>query len=120
MIFLTDIVIIDKKGGLSMEKNENEVKVRVLIACEDRGKNNADMFSEIYNKMFEVEYNKEISDFETAMEYAKVGNMSHILYFIDEINLRLSSLLDDMGGYTVEVTIDDLKNVLSQNANDSL
>lgn len=103
-----------------MGENENEVRVRVLIACDDKGKNNAEKFYVIYNKLFEVEYNEEISDFDIAMEYAKTGKMSHILYFIDEVNLRLSSLLDDMGGYTVDVTIDDLENVLSQNAYDNL
>lgn len=103
-----------------MAGKEYKGKVQVLIACDNRGKHNAESFSQIYNEMFEVEYNREISNFETAMEYAKSCNKSHILYFIDDVNLMLSSLLDDMGGYTVEVTIDDLKNVLSQNAHDSL
>jgi len=99
---------------------EKQKSVRVLITCNERGKNNADMFTEIYNNMFEVEYNEEISDYNAALEYARAGNMSHMLFFVDEINLILSSLKDEMGGYTVEVTIDDLKNVLSQNADDSL
>ena len=39
-----------------MSGNDNETKVKVLIACENEGKKNADIFSEIYNKIFEVEY----------------------------------------------------------------
>ena len=50
------------------------------------------------------------------MEYAENSGMSHMLYFLDDINLKLVSLLDDMGGYTLDVTVDDLKKVLSQNA----
>ena len=74
------------------------------------------IFSEIYNKIFEVEYSDRFESFEKAMEYAENSGMSHMLYFLDDINLKLVSLLDDMGGYTLDVTVDDLKKVLSQNA----
>ena len=47
-----------------MSGNDNETKVKVLIACENEGKKNADIFSEIYNKIFEVEYS---DSFETAV-----------------------------------------------------
>jgi len=99
-----------------MSGNDNETKVKVLIAYENEGKKNADIFSEIYNKIFEVEYSDSFESFEKAMEYAENSGMSHMLYFLDDINLKLVSLLDDMGGYTLDVTVDDLKKVLSQNA----
>ena len=34
--------------------------------------------------------------------------MSHVLYFIDSVNLKVISIADEMGGYTAEVTIDEL------------
>lgn len=103
-----------------MDENNNEISIRVLIACEDKGKTSAERFFKIYNKMFEVEYNTNISNFELAFKYAKRKNMTHMLFFVDKVNLTLSSLIDDMGGYTVDVTVDDLEKVLSQNAYDNL
>lgn len=46
--------------------------------------------------------------------------MTHMLYFTDDVNLILSSLADELGGYSLEITVDDLQKVLSQNAHDML
>lgn len=103
-----------------MNQNPDKMAVRVLIACKDKGIANAERFAGIYNKIFDVEYNRNLNDFDMAFQYAQKENMSHILFFMDTVNLKLVSLLDDMGGYTAEVTIDDLEKVLSQNAYDNL
>ena len=35
--------------------------------------------------------------------------MTHMLYFTDDVNLILSSLADELGGYSLEITVDDLQ-----------
>ena len=91
--------------------DENEV--RVMIAYKKEGKKSADRFAEIYKKLFKVE-------FEEALKEAERSDMTHMLYFTDDVNLILSSLADELGGYSLEITVDDLQKVLSQNAHDML
>ena len=38
---------------------------------------------------------------------------AHMLYFKDNTNLILASLADEMGGYSLDITVDDLRRVLS-------
>lgn len=47
-------------------------------------------------------------DIEKNTAYARKKNMTHVLYFIDTINLKVISLADEMGGFTVDVTVDEL------------
>lgn len=116
LIFLLLIDIIVKKGGLDVEGN----KVKVLITGQKAGENAAKEFAEIYDEIFEVEFDGDFPEFDTAFDKASVSGMTHMLYFQDDINLLLVSLADELGGYTAQITVDDLKNVLSQNAHDSI
>ena len=34
--------------------------------------------------------------------------MTHVLHFMDDENIRLVSLSDEMGGFTTDITINDL------------
>ena len=97
-----------------------ENKVRVMIASRKEGKISAERFAEIYKKMFDVVYINDFIKFEDVVKSAEAQNMTHILYFNDEVNLFLARLADDMEGYTLEITVDDLQKVLSQNAYDKL
>ena len=98
--------------------DENEV--RVMIAYKKEGKKSADRFAEIYKKLFKVEYADDIMRFEEALKEAERSDMTHMLYFTDDVNLILSSLADELGGYSLEISVDDLQKVLSQNAHDML
>ncbi len=95
-------------------------KVKVLITGQKAGEIAAKEFAEIYAEIFDVEYDGDFPEFDAAFDRASVGGMTHMLYFQDEINLLLVSLADELGGYTAKITVDDLKNVLSQNAHDSI
>ncbi|MBS4959687.1 MAG: ATP phosphoribosyltransferase regulatory subunit [Clostridiales bacterium] len=46
---------------------------------------------------------------EENIAYAKKMNLSHVLYFRDGVHLTMVSLKDEMGGFTVDLTINDLK-----------
>ena len=94
--------------------------VRVLIASNNEGVAIAREFAGLYSRIFMVVYSEIQMRYETAIKMAEEKNMTHMLYFLDDTNLLLASLADEMGGYTLEATVDDLKKVLSQNAYDSL
>ncbi len=34
--------------------------------------------------------------------------MTHVLHFVDEESIRLVSIADEMGGFTVDISINDL------------
>ena len=96
-----------------MENNEN--KVKVLISYNEKAQKTAEKYAEIYKKVFWVIFDKEANDFDSVYDRAKKEDMTHILHFIDDKNLLLSGLNGEME-YTLEITVDDLNKVLSQNA----
>ena len=97
-----------------LEKENNGV--RVMIAGDREGLAAAEKYSLIYKKLFDVIYENSINEFEGAYEAAKERAMTHMLYFVNDIDLLLVSFADELGGYTLEITVDDLEKVLSQNA----
>ena len=110
MIFSKAAVIIVKKEESQMSKRDN--KVRVMITSSAEGTTAAREFTEIYREMFDVMF-REIMDFEEALREAEAAAMTHMLYFRDNGNLVLTSLADEMGGYSLDITVDDLRRVLS-------
>ena len=106
MIFSKAVVIIVKKEESQMSKRDN--KVRVMITSSAEGTTAAREFTEIYRVMF-----REIMGCEEALREAEAAAMTHMLYFRDNGNLVLTSLADEMGGYSLDITVDDLRRVLS-------
>lgn len=102
-----------------MLEKENK-GVKVMIAGDREGLAAAEKYSLIYKKLFDVIYENSINEFEGAYEAAKERAMTHMLYFVNDIDLLLVSFADELGGYTLEITVDDLEKVLSQNAQDKL
>mgnify|MGYP000434102590 FL=1 len=92
-----------------MDKRNN--LVRVMITGNKSGQSAIDEFTEIYREAFDV-MKRDFSNFEEALEAAAKMNMTHMLYFKDT-NLILASLADEMGGYSLDITVDDLRRVLS-------
>lgn len=97
---------------------DNGNKVKVLISGDVNGLKTAKEFSKIYEKIFNVVFEEKINDFNLAHEKAEKDGMTHMLHFLDEVNVLLSSFNGEFD-YTLEITIDDLKKVLSQNAKDN-
>ena len=93
-----------------MDKRNN--LARVMITGNKSGQPAIDEFTEIYREAFDV-MKRDFSNFEEALEAAAKMNMTHMLYFKDNTNLILASLADEMGGYSLDITVDDLRRVLS-------
>lgn len=84
---------------------------KTLIACCEKGRAASFQTAETLriSGMY-VESSIIGNDIEVNTMYAKERGMSHLLYFIDDVNLKVISLADEMGGFTVDVTIDELLN----------
>ena len=93
-----------------MSKRNNSV--RVMITGNENGQTAADEFTEIYREAFDV-IRREFSSFEEALDAASEMELTHLLYFKDNENLILASLADELGGYSLDITVDDLRRVLS-------
>ena len=92
------------------------INVRVLIGATEDGFKTANRFSDIYCKMFYVDYVKERIPFEELILLAEEKGMTHMLYFLNDKAARLSLIQGEMGGYTFDIGVDDLEKVLSENA----
>ena len=92
------------------------INVRVLIGTTEDGFKTANRFSDIYSKMFYVDYVKERIVFDDLILLAEEKGMTHMLYFLNDKEARLSLIQGEMGGYTFDIGVDDLEKVLSENA----
>ena len=92
--------------------NKRNNSVRVMITGNKNGQTAADEFTEIYREAFDV-IRREFSSFEEALDAASEMELTHLLYFKDSENLILASLADELGGYSLDITVDDLRRVLS-------
>ncbi len=92
--------------------NKRNNSVRVMITGNENGQTAADEFTEIYREAFDV-IRREFSSFEEALDAASEMELTHLLYFKDNENLILASLADELGGYSLDITVDDLRRVLS-------
>ena len=84
-------------------------KIKTLIAWSDKGRKTAYDIGSKYRQNGMIVQNSFITnDFDKNFEYAKKNNIAHMLYFVDNENIKVVSLLDEMGGYTVDAKISDL------------
>ena len=93
----------------------NKIKVKVLISYDVKGQKTAKEYADIYKELFEVVLDDKAGDFDLSYDKAVKENMTHSLHFLDDEKLLLSAIGGEME-YTLEITVDDLKKVLSQNA----
>ncbi|WMI80807.1 hypothetical protein [Anaerotignum sp. MB30-C6] len=85
-----------------------EQKVKAMFAWALEGEKTARLFGERYKKAgIEVTFHGEAVQDELILLGQK-GDMTHVLYFLDHEKLLLVSLADEMGGFTVEVLVEEL------------
>ncbi|WP_313528146.1 hypothetical protein [Anaerotignum sp.] len=85
-----------------------EQKVKALFAWTAVGEKTAKLYGEKYKAAgIEVNFHGE-ADEEELIVLGKNRDMTHILYFLDHEKLLLVSLADEMGGFTVEIMVEDL------------
>lgn len=84
-------------------------KIDAIIAYKALGRKSALEVADIYrNKNYYIENSLIGDDFEENIAYAKQRGIGHLLYFIDDTNLKVVSLNDEMGGFTVDVKKNEL------------
>ncbi len=84
-----------------------EQKVKALFAWTAAGEKTARRIGEKYKAAgMEVFFHGEATKEELTF-LAEQGNMTHGLLFLDHERVLLVSLGDEMGGFTVEITVED-------------
>ncbi|WP_304507359.1 hypothetical protein [Anaerotignum sp.] len=85
-----------------------EKKVKALVGWTVMGEKAAKLVGEKYKTAgVEISFcGKKTKD--ELILFGEQGNMTHVLYFLDHEKLLLVSLADEMGGFTVEVNVNDL------------
>lgn len=85
-----------------------EGKVKALVGWTAMGEKTAKFIGEKYKTAgAEISFYGQVPK-EELISLAEQGHMTHVLYFLDHERLLLVSLADEMGGFTVEVKVNDL------------
>lgn len=85
-----------------------EQKVKALFAWTENGEKTAKQIGDQYGKAgMEIIFHGQAAKEELVLLGEERG-MTHVLYFLDQVKVILVSLTDEMGGFTVEVMLEDL------------
>jgi len=102
---LSEMVTAKRKEEYGTKSTET----KTLISYTEKGRMAACHIANEYRRSGMALENSLLgSDFETNFAYARNKNMTHMLYFLDHENVKVVSLSDELGGFTVDVTIDEL------------
>ncbi len=63
---------------------------------------------EAYRQSGMLAYFYGIADEKDLISLGKDNGMTHVLHFVDGENIKMVSVADEMGGFTVDITVDDL------------
>jgi len=85
-----------------------EEKIKALIAWSPEGENMARLVGEKYAAAGVTIVPHGKAEREELISLGACKNMTHVLYFLDCEKLLLVSLADEMGGFTVEILVEDL------------
>ena len=85
-----------------------EEKIKALFAWSPLGANTARGIGEKYAAAGVAVVLHGEACKEELISLGESKNMTHVLYFLDEERLLLVSLADEMGGFTVEILVEDL------------
>ncbi|MBR6543397.1 MAG: hypothetical protein IKT73_09355 [Anaerotignum sp.] len=85
-----------------------EQTTKALFTCTEAGYEMATVIMDAYRAsgMYAVFFG--IADESMLVELGEMNGMTHVLHFVDDENIKLVSLSDEMGGYTVDVKVSDL------------
>lgn len=85
-----------------------EQKTKALFTCTDAGYDAALDIMDQYRRsgMYAVFYG--IADEKDLISLGETNGMTHVLHFVDGENIKLVSIADEMGGFTVDISINDL------------
>lgn len=102
---LSEIVSAISRKGIKIPFQ----KAKTLVAYTQKGMSTAIEIANTYRRSgMYVENSLLGEDIETNMAYAKEKEMTHVLYFIDSVSMKVISLADEMGGFTVDIPVSEL------------
>ncbi|MBQ9090731.1 MAG: hypothetical protein IJY52_00470 [Anaerotignum sp.] len=85
-----------------------EQKTKALFTCTEAGYETAIGIMEVYRQSGMLAYFYGIADEKDLVELGEMNGMTHVLHFVDAENIKLVSIADEMGGFTVDITVNDL------------
>ena len=85
-----------------------EQKTKALFTCTEAGYEMAVAIMEAYRQSGMAAYFYGIAEAADLISIGETNGMTHVLHFVDGENLKLVSISDEMGGFTVDITINDL------------
>ena len=85
-----------------------EQKTKALFTCTEAGYETAVAIMEAFRQSGMAAYFYGIADGADLVSIGETNGMTHVLHFMDDENIRLVSLSDEMGGFTTDITINDL------------
>lgn len=85
-----------------------EQKVKALFAWTEEGHDTAVHIAGLYRQGGMEVFLHGVAEAEELIAIGEKHGMTHVLYFLDREKLKLVSLADEMGGFTVDVLVEDL------------
>lgn len=86
-----------------------EQKVKAVFAAHPDGRETAARIAKAYLAAGIEVLESQLEDLAENKALAEERGMSHLLYFHDEEHITLVSLMDEMGGFTVDILVSDLQ-----------
>ena len=85
-----------------------EAQTKALFTCTEAGYEAALSIMELYRRGGMQAFFYGIAAEADLISLGETNGMTHILHFVDEENIKLVSIADEMGGFTVDISINDL------------
>ena len=85
-----------------------EVRTKALFTCTQAGYDAASSIMERYRRGGMQVFFYGIAEEEDLFRLGEDNQMTHVLRFVDEETIKLISIADEMGGFTVDIGINDL------------
>ena len=76
--------------------------------CTEAGYDAALSIMELYRRNGMQAFFYGIAEEADLVSLGEINKMTHVLHFVDEESIRLVSIADEMGGFTVDISINDL------------
>lgn len=83
-------------------------QTKALFTCTEAGYEAAIRIMEQYRRSGMQAFFYGIAAEEDLISLGEQNGMTHVLHFLDAENLKLVSIQDEMGGFTVDITTKDL------------
>ncbi len=85
-----------------------EQQTKALFTCTQTGYETAVGITDLYRKSGMQAFFYGIAEEGDLVALGEENGMTHVLHFIDAENLKLVSICDEMGGFTADITVEDL------------